>query len=184
MQQPSGSRGNRASSTRASPQTVWTSQRWPRTSLRTGFLWSCFIKRFKASDHWVSWSELYDCMISNGSSTCDTLSDSEYFRALARRWSGVQISRSFWTSTTRSDNSRSHEEMLPDTHWRLCWNMIIQHHPKHRGVQFPRHSTSIPHVIWVMSYSTTRRIASQHLHLVAAALWECFFDATSNMLII
>lgn len=131
----------------------------------------------------MSWSELYDCMISNGSSTCDTLSDSEYFRALARRWSGVQISRSFWTSTTWSDNRRSHEEMLPDTHWRLCWNMIIQHHPKHRGVQFPRHSTSIPHVIWVMSYSTTRRIASQHLHLGAAALWDCFFDATSNMLI-
>lgn len=131
----------------------------------------------------MPWSELYDCMISNGSSTCDTLSDSEYFRALARRWSGVQISRSFWTSTTWSDNRRSHEEMLPDTHWRLCWNMIIQHHPKHRGVQFPRHSTSIPHVIWVMSYSTTRRIASQHLHLGAAALWDCFFDATSNMLI-
>ena len=116
MQVPSGSRGNRASSTRASPQTVWTSQRWPRTSLRTGFLWSRFIKRFKASNHWVSWSELYDCMMSNGSSTCDTPSDSEYFRALARRWSGVQMSRSFWTSKTWSDNSRSHEEMLPDTH--------------------------------------------------------------------
>lgn len=62
MQLPSGSRGNRASSTRASPQTVWTSQRWPRTSLRTGFSWSRFIRRFKVLKLQITECHGLNCM--------------------------------------------------------------------------------------------------------------------------
>ena len=125
MQLPSGSRGNRASSTRASPQTVWTSQRWPRTSLRTGFLWSSFIKRFKALKLQITECHGLNCM-TVWYRMVRPLVIPFQIRNILGHWRGVgQVCKYQGASEPQRhevDNRRSHEEMLPDTHWRLCWN--------------------------------------------------------------